>query len=81
MGESTEKESLTPAPAAATAPQCQLEDKAPPARTCCGNVAYTVGKNTADAYLKKEGEVSAAAQHFNKEAKNKNKNTSACIIQ
>ena len=48
------------------------DGKTPPAtRTCCGEVAYTVGKNTADAYLKKDGN-SAAAQHFNKPKNKKN---------
>lgn len=39
---------------------------APAARTCCGKVAYTVGKNTADAYLRQQCDgPSKAAQHFN----------------
>ena len=47
----------------------------PVAASCpCGDVAYNVGKNSADAYLKKEGEVSVATQYFNKVEKEK-KNT------
>ena len=59
------------------------------ARSCCGDVAYTVGKNNAAAYLKTEGEVSVATQHFNKtadEKRNKDpsegqRNAAACCIQ
>ncbi len=58
--------------------QAGVIDKAPPARTCCGNVAYTVGKNTADIYLKQEGdEAPKAMNYFNKKAeeeKNDNAN-------
>mmetsp|Transcript_10380 Transcript_10380/g.21942 ORF Transcript_10380/g.21942 Transcript_10380/m.21942 type:complete len:104 (+) Transcript_10380:36-347(+) len=47
----------------------------PASRTCCGNVAYAVGKNTADTYLKEEGKVSVATQYFNNiEDKKKNNN-------
>ena len=52
-------------------------------------MAYTVGKNNAAAYLKTEGEVSVATQHFNKtadEKRNKDpsegqRNAAACCIQ
>ena len=47
-----------------TAEQQSPREEEPVARTCCGQVAYTVGKNNADAFLK-NGEPSAAAQHFN----------------
>mmetsp|Transcript_30616 Transcript_30616/g.56126 ORF Transcript_30616/g.56126 Transcript_30616/m.56126 type:complete len:97 (-) Transcript_30616:336-626(-) len=47
----------------------------PASRSCCGNVAYSVGKNTADTYLKEEGKVSVATQYFNNiEDKKKNNN-------
>ena len=50
-------------------------DKAPPARTCCGNVAYKVGKNTADIYLKQEGyEAPKAMNYFNNKAAEEKKN-------
>ena len=55
----------------------------PAARSCCGNVAYTVGKNAADAQLK-TGETSAATQHFNnieKEKNNNKKSIAGCCIQ
>ena len=47
----------------------------------CGGVAVTVAKNTADAYLKKEGELSAASRHFNGTggAEEKKKNAGCCI--
>lgn len=56
-----------------------IPPKAPPARTCCGNVAYTVGANSAAAVLKKQGEVSVATQHFHNVNKEKKKKDSCCI--
>lgn len=53
--------------------------KVPQARTCCGNVAYTVGANSATAVLKKQGEVSVATQHFNNVNMEKKKTDSCCI--
>ena len=43
-------------------------------RLCCGGIAYTVGGNTADTYLKKEGEVPVATHYFNNIETEKRKN-------
>ena len=51
-----------------------LHQDSPASRSCCGGVAYKVGKNTADAYLKKEGEVPVATQYFNNIETEKRKN-------
>ncbi len=57
--------------------QAGVIDKAPP--SCpCGNVAYTVGKNTADVYLKQEGaEAPRAMNYFNNKAEEEKKNDNA----